>query len=106
MIFRLDIIPYKIFLLKLYDIQKNGRKVIAGSPSYACLIICKIIPLLMIGIYTFKAGKGLKVENEGYLVAGAISFWIMSFFKKSYESALESFHSYSTNWSDQAVLKS
>ena len=49
----------------------------------------------MIGIYTFKAGKGLKVDNEGYLVAGAISFWIMSFFKKSYESALEGFHSYS-----------
>ena len=49
----------------------------------------------MIGIYTFKAGKGLKVDNEGYLVAAAIAFWIMSFFKKSYESALEGFHSYS-----------
>jgi len=50
----------------------------------ACFIICKIIPLLMIDIYTFKTGKGLKVENEGYLVAGAISFWIISFFTKSY----------------------
>ena len=46
----------------------------------------------MIGIYTFKAGKGLKTDNEGYLVAGAIAFWIMSFLKKSYESALEGFH--------------
>ena len=47
----------------------------------------------MIGIYTFKAGKGLTVDKEAYLVAGAIAFWIMSFFKKSYETALESFHS-------------
>ena len=46
----------------------------------------------MIGIYTFKAGKGLTAENEAYLVAGAIAFWIMSFFKKSYETALEGFH--------------
>ena len=58
----------------------------------------------MIGIYTFKAGKGLKVENEGYLVAGAVSFWIMSFFKKSYESALGRFHSYSTSHTQTSFM--
>ena len=59
----------------------------------------------MIGMYTFKAGKGLKVEKEGYLVAGAIAFWIMAFFKKSYESALEGFHSNSVFKRDVPIYR-
>merc|ERR1712062_81580 len=73
-----------------YDIKKNDNKIYNGSPSYACYLIVKIIPMLMISVLTFKFARINQIDfNPETIILGTIMInWIMSFIRHNYESPI------------------
>lgn len=57
------------------DVRKNNSKIINGTPSYACFIMAKVVPALLVGVFAFRLGTGLP-KSEAFLVGGILSFWV------------------------------